>query len=117
MSIFDGIGTIREFYLDQLEYSNTINEPDFLVNAAAQVLKKYGGKNWVPIIIKNIGNIGEDKYEVIGNSFVYAVAKAAKLEKILCIVSNLLMKQKKYPRYYQKKFFQKSIYQLQTRMK
>jgi hypothetical protein len=86
MSIFDGIGTIREFYLDQLEYSNTINEPDFLVNAAAQVLKKYGGKNWVPIIIKNIGNIGEDKYEVIGNSFVYTVAKAAKLEKILCIV-------------------------------
>ena len=56
------------------------------MNAAAQVLKKYGGKNWVPIIIKNIGNIGEDKYEVIGNSFVYTVAKAAKLEKILCIV-------------------------------
>jgi len=83
MSIFDGIGTIREFYLDQLEYSNTINEPDFLVNAAAQVLKKYGGKNWVPIIIKDIG---DDKYEVIGNSFVYAVAKAAKLEKILSIV-------------------------------
>jgi hypothetical protein len=83
MSIFDGIGTIREFYLDQLEYPSTINEPDFLVNAAAQVLKKYGGKNWVPIIIKNIG---EDKYEVIGNSFVYAVAKSAKLETILCIV-------------------------------
>ena len=72
MSIFDGIGTIREFYLDQLEYPNSINEPDFLVNAAAQVLKKYGGKNWVPIIIKDIG---DDKYEVIGNSFVYAVAQ------------------------------------------
>ncbi|HEY9880678.1 MAG TPA: Rho termination factor N-terminal domain-containing protein, partial [Leptolyngbyaceae cyanobacterium] len=44
-----------------------------------------GGRNWIPVIVKEIA---EDKYEVIGNSFVYAIAEEAGLERIWCIIAD-----------------------------
>ncbi len=59
--------------------------PDFLITATAKTLNALGGRNWVPVIVKEIG---EDQYEVIGNSFIYAVAEAAGLEKVWCIIAD-----------------------------
>jgi hypothetical protein len=59
--------------------------PEFLITATAKTLNKFGGRNWVPLIVKEIG---EDQYEVIGNSFIYAVVEEAGLEKVWCIIAD-----------------------------
>ncbi|MDB9374093.1 Rho termination factor N-terminal domain-containing protein [Nodularia sphaerocarpa] len=59
--------------------------PEFFIKAAAKQLMASGGRNWVPVIVKEIA---VDKYEVIGNSFVYAIAEEADLERVWCIVTD-----------------------------
>ena len=48
-------------------------------------MNETGGKNWVPVIVKEVG---EYQYQVIGNSFIFAVAEAAGLEKVWCIIAD-----------------------------
>lgn len=62
-----------------------IEASEFLIKASAKVLAESGGRNWMPVIVKEIG---EDEYEVIGNSFVYAIALEAGLERVWCIVTD-----------------------------
>ncbi|MEL6496682.1 MAG: Rho termination factor [Cyanobacteria bacterium J06623_7] len=42
-------------------------------------------RNWIPLIVKETG---EDSYQVIGNDFIYAVAAAASLDKVWCIIAD-----------------------------
>ncbi|MFN6569008.1 Rho termination factor N-terminal domain-containing protein [Dendronalium sp. ChiSLP03b] len=59
--------------------------PEFCIKAAGKVLMESGGRNWVPVIVKEIE---QDQYEVIGNSFVYAIAQEVGLERVWCIVTD-----------------------------
>lgn len=85
MSILTDVGNLMHLYLDEIQLENPIEVPDFLIQGTAKLLENCGGRNWVPVIVREIG---KDQYEVIGNSFVYAVAEAAGLERVWCIVAD-----------------------------
>lgn len=78
------IGNLMHLYMIEITLKEGIDAPEFLIKTAAQYLRS-NNHNWVPIIVKEVE---EDKYEVIGNSYVYAVAEAAKLEKVWCIIAD-----------------------------
>ncbi|MEB3179553.1 MAG: Rho termination factor N-terminal domain-containing protein [Nostocaceae cyanobacterium] len=79
------VGNLMYLYLDDIEPGEETDAAEFLIKASAHLLNQKGGRNWIPIIVKEIG---EDKYQVIGNSFIYAVAEAAGLERVWCIIAD-----------------------------
>lgn len=85
MSSLNDIGNLMRLYLDEIEPGEGTTAPEFLIKASAHLLNQKGGRNWIPVIVKEIG---KDKYRVIGNSFIYAVAEAAGLERVWCIIAD-----------------------------
>jgi hypothetical protein len=85
MSILTDVGNLMYLYLDEITTNQPTDAPEFLIQATAKLLDTTGSRNWVPVIVREIG---KDKYEVIGNGFVYAVAEAAGLERVWCIVAD-----------------------------
>lgn len=85
MSSLSNIGNLMHLYLDEIEPSEGTDAPEFLIKASAHLLNQKGGRNWIPVIVKETG---EDKYEVIGNSFIYAVAEEAGLDRVWCIIAD-----------------------------
>ncbi|MEP0912986.1 Rho termination factor N-terminal domain-containing protein [Leptolyngbya sp. GB1-A1] len=85
MSNLNDVGNLMHLYVDEIEIGEGTNAPEFLIKASAHLLNQKGGKNWVPVIVKETG---EDKYQVIGNSFIYAVAEEAGLERVWCIIAD-----------------------------
>ena len=85
MSNLSDIGNLMHLYMDEIKPGEGTNAPEFLITATSRTLNSLGGRNWVPVIVKEIG---EDQYEVIGNSFIYAVAEEAGLEKVWCIIAD-----------------------------
>ena len=84
MSNLSDIGNLMHLYMDEIKLDEGTDAPEFLIAATAKKLNELGGRNWIPVIVKEIG---EDQYEVIGNSFIYAVAEEAGLEKVWCIIA------------------------------
>ncbi|PSB01438.1 Rho termination factor N-terminal domain-containing protein [Merismopedia glauca] len=84
MSNLSNIGSLMSLYLDNIAITERTDASEFLINAAANLLKQNGGRNWIPLIVKEIG---ENKYEAIANSFIYAVAEKAGLERLWCIIA------------------------------
>jgi hypothetical protein len=85
MSNLNDIGNLMHLYLDEIEPDEGTNAPEFLIKASANLLNQNGRRNWIPVIVKEIG---EDKYQVIGNSFIYAVAEEAGLDRVWCIIAD-----------------------------
>ncbi|MGB3532256.1 MAG: Rho termination factor N-terminal domain-containing protein [Microcoleaceae cyanobacterium] len=85
MSNFSDVGNLMYLYLDDIDPGEGTDAPLFLITAAANSLSQSGERNWVPIIVKEIGI---DQYQVIGNTFIYAVAEVAGLEKVWCIIAS-----------------------------
>lgn len=85
MSSLNDIGNLMCLYLDEIDPGEGTDAPSFLIQSASHLLSQNGGRNWVPVIVKETG---EDKYEVIGNSFIYAVAEKAGLDRIWCIITD-----------------------------
>lgn len=85
MSNPNDVGNLMHLYLDEIEPDEGTNAPDFLIKASAHLLNQNGGRNWIPVIVKEIG---EDKYQVVGNSFIYAVAEEAGLDRVWCIIAD-----------------------------
>lgn len=71
--------------INEIDPGDGTDTPEFLIKATANILKQNGGRNWIPVIVKDIG---KDSYQVIGNSFVYAVAEEAGLERVWCIIAD-----------------------------
>jgi hypothetical protein len=82
MSDFDDIGKLMYLPLADIEPGQEFTESEFIVTAAADAVRQARGRNWVPIIVKEV----DDKYQVVSNHFVYAVAQQAELERVWCIV-------------------------------
>jgi hypothetical protein len=85
MSNLSDIGNLMHLYLDDISPGQGSDSTEFLIKASARLLKEKGDRNWIPLLVKEIGN---DKYEVIANSFIYAVAKEAGLDRVWCIIAD-----------------------------
>ena len=85
MSSLSDIGSLMHLYLDEIDPGEGTDAPEFLIKASAHLLNQKGGRNWIPVIVKETG---EDQYEVIGNSFIYAVAEEAGLDRVWCIIAD-----------------------------
>ena len=83
MSNFDNIGKLMHLPLADIEPGEEFFESEFIITAAAEVIRQAGGHNWIPVIVKEIGDY---QYQVVSNHFVYAVAQEAELERVWCIV-------------------------------
>jgi len=79
------IGSLMYLYLDEIELKEPVEVSQFLIYGTAKAVNEAGGRNWLPIIVKQTG---QDQYEVIGNAFAYAVAEEADLEKVWCIIAD-----------------------------
>lgn len=85
MKEYTDVGTLKHLYLDEIEITNGTDAPDFSIQATAKLLQQTGGRNWSPVIVKELPG---DRYQLVGNSFVYAVAEKAGLERIWCIIAD-----------------------------
>ena len=85
MNNLSDIGNLMHIYLDDISPSEGTDTPEFLIKASARLLKEKGDRNWIPLLVKETG---KDKYEVIANSFIYAVAKEAGLDRVWCIIAD-----------------------------
>jgi hypothetical protein len=79
------VGNLMCLYMHEINSGKGTDAPEFFIKAAAKQLMESGGRNWVPVIVKEIA---VDEYEVIGNSFVYAIAEEIGLERVWCIVAD-----------------------------
>lgn len=86
MSRLGSVGNLMHIWMDQIiECDHPTSESDFLISASAKVLLENEERNWLPVIVSKIAN---DEYKVIGNSFVYAVAESAGIDRIWCIIAD-----------------------------
>ncbi|MEH2421548.1 MAG: Rho termination factor [Nostoc sp.] len=83
MSDFDNVGKLMHLMLSKIEPGEKFSESEFIIKAAAETILHADGRNWIPVIVKEIGDY---QYKVVSNHFVYAVAQQAKLERVWCIV-------------------------------
>ena len=85
MSNLSDVGNLMYLDLELIEANNVVANSEYLVKATAQELSSGDARNWIPLIVREVA---EDSYQVIGNSFIYAVAEAAGLEKVWCIIAD-----------------------------
>ncbi len=85
MKSSSNVGSLMCLYMEEIDPGEGTNAPEFLIKATAAELKEKGGRNWVPAIVRQVG---DDAYTVIGNSFIYAVAEEAGLERIWCVIAD-----------------------------
>ncbi|MEH2458146.1 Rho termination factor [Nostoc sp.] len=83
MSDFDNIGKLMHLKLTEIKPGEKFSESEFIIKAAAETVLQADGQNWIPVIVKEIGDY---QYQVVSNHFVYAVAQQAELERVWCIV-------------------------------
>lgn len=83
MSDFDNIGKLKHLLLDDIEPSENFSESEFIITAAAEAILQANGRNWIPVIVKQIADY---KYQIVSNQFVYASAQKAELDRVWCIV-------------------------------
>ena len=85
MSNLSDVGNLMYLDLEIIKPMEIANTSEYLINATARELNNSDGRNWIPLVVKEVA---EDRYQVIGNSFIYAVAETAGLEKVWCIIAD-----------------------------
>lgn len=83
MSKYDDIGKLMHLPLADIAPGEPCSESEFIITAAAEAVLQAGGHNWIPVIVKETGDY---QYQVVSNSFIYAVAQQAELERVWCII-------------------------------
>lgn len=78
------IGNLMCLPFDEILPGEPTEVSEYLIQASARLLGSEG-RNWIPLIVKEIG---QDEYLVIGNSFIYAVAAEAELNEVWCIIAD-----------------------------
>lgn len=80
------LGLLMYLHLEDIEPGTATDTPEFLIKATAELLSTTDdSRNWIPLVVKETTT---DQYQVIGNSFIYAVAEEAGLEKVWCIIAD-----------------------------
>jgi len=85
MSNLSDVGNLMHLDLDLIEPNDVVVDSQYLIDATAKELSNSDARNWIPLIVREIA---EDNYLVIGNNFIYAVAEAASLDKVWCIIAD-----------------------------
>ncbi|MBE9121015.1 hypothetical protein IQ269_09320 [Tychonema sp. LEGE 07199] len=83
MSKYDDIGKLMHLPLADIAAGEPCSESEFIITAAAEAVMQAGGHNWIPVIVKETDDY---QYQVVSNSFIYAVAQQAELERVWCII-------------------------------
>jgi hypothetical protein len=83
MGSFDNIGQLVHLPLKSIQSEQKTSESEFLLSVASQGIKDADGRNWVPVIVKEVGDY---QYQVVSNYFGYSVARYADMERVWCIV-------------------------------
>lgn len=86
MSLSD-TGNLMCLPFEEIEPGKPTEVHEYLIQEAAKQLGPKG-RNWIPLIVKEVGL---DQYQVIGNSFIYAVASEAGLDDVWCIIADTEM--------------------------
>ena len=81
---YTDVGTLKYTYSDEMSIKNPKKFNEDKLNEAAELIKK-AGFNYDPVILKETG---PDRYEVIGNAFVYEAAKRAGVERINTVIGD-----------------------------
>ena len=79
------IGSLLHIYLDEIQLIQPIETHEFLINSAAKAINKADGRNWIPLIVKQTGL---EEYQVVANSFIFAAAEEAGIQKVWCIIAD-----------------------------
>lgn len=85
MKALSDVGQLLYLYLDEILPDENVQFPEFIIQASAKLLQNNSQRNWVPLIVKQVQS---KQYQAIGNSLVYAVAEAAGLERVWCIIAD-----------------------------
>ncbi|HEY9626510.1 MAG TPA: hypothetical protein V6C84_04345 [Coleofasciculaceae cyanobacterium] len=83
MGKYDSIGELMHLPLESINVNEGTYESEFIINAAAETVLATDGRNWIPVIVQEVGNY---QYEVVANHFIYAVMQQANLERVWCII-------------------------------
>jgi hypothetical protein len=83
MSDFSDIGKLMHLPIEDIKPGEPTTAPSFMISAAAEALVAAGGRNWVPLVVKQTGKY---EYQVVSESFIHAVAEQAGLDRIWSIV-------------------------------
>jgi hypothetical protein len=70
-------------WLHEITVPDPTDAPQFVLDVVSQALSVSGGKNWIPVIVKEVS---KGEYVVVANSFIYAAAENAGLEKAWCVI-------------------------------
>jgi hypothetical protein len=74
---------LMHLWLHEITVPDPTDAPQFLLDVVSEALKQSGGKNWIPVIVKEVS---KGEYVVVANSFIYAAAENAGLEKAWCVI-------------------------------
>ena len=74
---------LMHLWLHEITVSDPTDAPQFVLDVVSQALSVSGGKNWIPVIVKEVS---KGEYVVVANSFIYAAAENAGLEKVWCVI-------------------------------
>jgi hypothetical protein len=74
---------LMHLWLHEITVPEPTDAPQFLLDVVSEALKQSGGKNWIPVIVKEVS---KGEYVVVANSFIYAAAENAGLEKAWCVI-------------------------------
>jgi Rho termination factor, N-terminal domain len=85
MKALSDVGQLLYLYLEEIIPDDEAQFSDFIIEAGAKLLQNGEQRNWVPLIVKQVG---DKQYQVIANSLVYAIAEAAGVDRIWCILAD-----------------------------
>ena len=74
---------LMHLWLHEITVPEPTDAPQFLLDVVSEALKQSGGKNWIPVIVKEVS---KGEYVVVANSFIYAAAENAGLEKVWGVI-------------------------------
>lgn len=83
MSDYDNIGKLMYLPVKDIKPGEKFTTSDFILSGAVEAVLQAGGRNWLPLIVKEIA---EYQYQAVSNYLVYEVAKKAGLQRVWCIV-------------------------------
>jgi phage gp29-like protein len=89
-------GNLTSMYMDEVTPSSGKHAgTQQQVEAAAELLLKSGGKNWTPILVREVvtrNAVGKTKkeYEVVGNHFAYEVMKSTGLDRGAAVITEVV---------------------------
>lgn len=79
------VGSLLHLYVDEIQISTPVKVHDFVLTGAAKAITQAGGRNWIPLIVKQTG---AEEYQVIANGFILAAAEEAGMQKVWCIIAD-----------------------------